>query len=503
MSHEMRTQMNAIIGMTAIAKNSGELEKKEYCLTKIGNASVHLLGVINDILDMSKIEANKFELSPAEFNFEKMLQKIVNVINYKVEEKKQNFTVRIDRDIPAVLLGDDQRLAQVVANLLSNAVKFTPEGGAIQLDAGLECRESGFCTVRISVADTGIGISSEHRSRVFASFEQAESGTSRQFGGTGLGLAISKRIVEMMGGGISVRSELGKGSVFTFTVRLEEVSDQLEYVSGPEEWSAVRVLVVDDDPGILEYFADIAGRIGFSCDIAADGFEALEKIGKNGGYDVYFVDWKMPGIDGVELSRRIKQHGVTGGEAVVILISAVDWHGIEAEARGSGVDSFLSKPLFPSAVADCISRCIHKNTGAAQEGQDSKETVRFDGKRLLIAEDVDINREIIVSLREPTGVASDCAENGFEAVKLFKKAPDSYDMIFMDVQMPLMDGYTATREIRAFESETGEDHRIPIIAMTANVFKEDVEKCLEAGMNGHLGKPLDIAEVLDQMRHFL
>jgi signal transduction histidine kinase/DNA-binding response OmpR family regulator len=502
MSHEMRTPMNAIIGMTTIAKNSNKLEKKEYCLTKIENASVHLLGVINDILDMSKIEAIKFELSPSEFSFEKLLQKVVNVINYKVEEKKQNFSVRIDRDIPVVLFGDEQRLAQVIANLLSNAVKFTPDGGTIQLDAELERRESGFCIVRISVADSGIGISPEQQSRLFTSFEQAESGTSRQFGGTGLGLAISKRIVEMMGGGFSIRSELGKGAVFTFIARIQEMSEQLEFGSGPEEWSPVRVLAVDDDPRTREYFSDIAGRIGFPCDVAADGFEALEKISKNGAYDVYFIDWKMPGIDGVELSRRIKQNGKADGKTVIIMISAVDWNTIEAGAKEAGVDSFLSKPLFPSTVADCISRCLQK-AGAAPEGPSASTAVRFDGKRLLLAEDVDINREIVVSLLEPTGVAVDCAENGFEAVKLFKRNPDSYDMIFMDVQMPLMDGYTATRQIRTFESETGRNHGIPIIAMTANVFKEDVEKCLEAGMNGHLGKPLDIGEVLDQMRRYL
>ena len=500
MSHEMRTPMNAIIGMTTIAKNSREIEKKEYCLTKIENASTHLLGVIDDILDMSKIEANKFELSSIEFNFEKMLQRVVNVVNYKIEDKKQNFTVRIDRNIPAVLKGDDQRLAQVIANLLSNAVKFTPEGGAIQLDAGLAHRESGFCTIRMDVADTGIGISPEQQVRLFNSFEQADSGTSRQFGGTGLGLAISNRIVEMMGGSFGIKSELGKGAVFTFTVRFQELSDQFEYVTGPEEWSAIRVLAVDDDPDILEYFSEIAGRIGFSCDTAADGLKALEKISQCGDYDVYFVDWKMPGIDGVELSRRIKQ---SGGKAVVILTSAADWNVIETDARKAGVDSFLSKPLFPSTVADCISRCINKAEDSVQEEQETEVIDRFEGKKLLLAEDVDINREIVISLLEPTGVAIECAENGVEAVKLFKQSPDSYDMVFMDVQMPEMDGYEATRQIRAYEADGNLRKPIPIIAMTANVFKEDVEKCLEAGMNGHVGKPLDFDEVLERMRMYL
>ncbi|MCL2127712.1 MAG: response regulator [Treponema sp.] len=500
MSHEMRTPMNAIIGMTAIAKSSHDLEKKEYCLTKIENASTHLLGVINDILDMSKIEANKFELSSAEFNFEKMLQKVVNVINFRVEEKRQVFSVRIDKNIPGTLLGDDQRLAQVVANLLSNAVKFTPEGGSVHLNAGLERMEGDICTIEISVKDSGIGISAEQQARLFHSFEQADSSTSRQFGGTGLGLVISKRIVEMMGGAFRVVSELGKGAEFAFTVKLQEATGSLESVTGPDDWSAIKVLAVDDDPVILEYFRDIAGRVGFYCDTASDGEEALEKIKENRRYDIFFIDWRMPNIDGIELSRRIKK---SGDNAIIIMISAVDWNTVEVDAKEAGVDSFLSKPLFPSVVAECISRCLQKNKALSAEGPAPDDAERFDGKRLLLAEDVDINREIVLSLLEPTGLLIDCAKNGKEAVSLFKQSPELYDMIFMDVQMPEMDGYEATRQIRAFEAERRASGKIPIIAMTANVFKEDVERCLEAGMNGHVGKPLDFNEVIGLMRSYL
>jgi signal transduction histidine kinase len=385
MSHEMRTPMNAIIGMTAIGKAARDIEKKEYCLGKIEEASTHLLGVINDILDMSKIEANKFELSIEEFEFEKMIQKVSNVINFRVEEKHQIFTIAIDKDIPPSLIGDDLRLSQVIANLLSNAVKFTPDQGVIKLEAVLEKAsgakgmdgEDGICTIRISVTDSGIGISPEQQARLFSSFQQADSSTSRKFGGTGLGLAISKRIVEMMEGFIWVDSKPGKGSVFTFTVPL--------------------------------------------------------KVGK----------------------------------AVA-----------DKDDTGTGENS------------------IGQNAGSETEVQDN-----FAGYRILLAEDVEINREIVLTLLEPTKVSVECAENGELAVRIFNASPDAFDMIFMDIQMPLMDGYEAARVIRA--SVASNAKTIPIIAMTANVFKEDIAKCFEAGMNGHVGKPLDFEDVLVQLRKYL
>ncbi|MDR1943423.1 MAG: response regulator [Synergistaceae bacterium] len=367
MSHEMRTPMNAIIGMAAIASAAGDIKRKDYCLGRIQEASKYLLGVINDILDMSKIEAGKFEISPVRFDFEKMIQKTVNVINFRVFEKHQNLTVQIGEGIPDALIGDDIRISQVISNMLSNAVKFTPDHGAITLDASLVRLEGDSCTLRIVVTDTGIGISPEQQKRLFESFAQADDSISRRFGGTGLGLAISRRIVEMMNGRLWVESELGRGSRFCFTMD-----------------------------------AEVAGR----------------------------------------------------GEAA---------------------------PASP---------------GDADAGP-----ARFDGFRILLAEDVALNREIVQAILEPTMIEIECAENGEEALRMFSSAPRRYDIIFMDVQMPVMDGYEATRRIRALD--VPEAKRIPIIAMTANVFREDVEKCAASGMNGHIGKPLDFDEVLNKLREHL
>jgi signal transduction histidine kinase/DNA-binding response OmpR family regulator len=507
MSHEMRTPMNAIIGMTTIAKLSSAVERKDYCLHKIEDASTHLLGVINDILDMSKIEANKFELSPDEFNFEKMLQKAVNVINFRVDEKQLNFTVHIDKRIPRVLIADDQRLAQVITNLLSNAVKFTPEYGSVSLNTRFVKKDGNLCTIQIEVSDTGIGINEEQQSRLFGSFEQAESSTARKFGGTGLGLAISRRIVEMMGGRIWVKSEKDKGSTFGFTVQAEQgVEEPLSPLNPGLNRNNVRILVVDDAPDIREYFLEIAGRIGISCETSSSGGEAVDLIKKNGSYNIYFVDWKMPGMNGIELTRRIKEGTNAGDTSVVIMISSTEWTVIEEDAKKAGVDKFLPKPLFPSAIADCINECLGKESIADAKNIQSEEIDNFEGKCILLAEDVGINREIVSALLEPTGLIIDYAENGAEAVGMWKANPEKYHMIFMDVQMPEMDGYEATRQIRTSETErqAGNLHaQIPIVAMTANVFREDIEKCLKAGMNDHVGKPLNFEEVLIKLRKYL
>ncbi|MDR3335808.1 MAG: response regulator [Treponema sp.] len=500
MSHEIRTPMNAIIGMTAIGKSASDIERKDYCLTKIGDASNHLLGVINDILDMSKIEANKFELSPLEFGFEKMLQRVVNVINFRIDEKKQNLSVHIDKAIPRTLIGDDLRLAQVITNLLSNAVKFTPDQGSVALNARFVKEENSICTIQIEVTDTGIGISPEQQRRLFTSFQQAENSTTRKFGGTGLGLAISKRIVEMMGGTIWINSESGRGSTFAFTIQAERGTDARQGLpSLGVNWSNIRVLMADDDKDIRDYFMEIAQQFGFSCDVAADGERAIRLIDQNGDYDLYFVDWKMPGMNGVELTRKIKERGADN--SIVIMISAAEWSVIENDAKEAGVNKFLPKPLFPSAIADLITECLGVDFLLQAENLKKEEIDNFEKYCILLAEDVEINREIVLTLLEPTKLSIDCAENGAEALRFFSESPGKYDMIFMDVQMPEMDGYEATRQIRSLTIPRAK--QIPIIAMTANVFREDVEKCLEAGMNDHVGKPLDFNDVLAKLRKYL
>ena len=498
MSHEIRTPINAIVGMTMIGKSASDTEKKDYAFEKIEIASSHLLGVINDILDMSKIEANKFELSNVEFSFEKMLQKVVNVIIFRVNEKDQKFSMKLDPKIPPRLIGDDQRLAQVITNLMSNAVKFTPQRGLISLNLSYMGEENGLCTIKVEVADTGLGISTEQQKRLFTSFEQAESSTSRKFGGTGLGLVISKQIVELMKGEIRVDSALGEGATFTFTIKLACVSGESAPIA-PVNLKGIRILVVDDEQETLEYFSALAQRMGISCDTAVSGREALETFQRNGKYDICFVDWKMPAMGGIELSHEIRAIGAN--EPVIIMISAYDWISIENDANNAGVNGFLSKPLFPSDVMDCINRHIGAKTASNQECSECEQVMSFQGYRILLAEDVEINREIVLALLEPTHLEIDCAINGAEAVRIFSTSPELYDMIFMDVQMPEMDGLTATRRIR--ELDVPKAKKIPIVAMTANVFKEDVEECLKAGMNDHIGKPIGFNEMIEKLKAYL
>jgi signal transduction histidine kinase/CheY-like chemotaxis protein len=496
MSHEIRTPMNAIIGMTTIGKSASDSVRKDYCLSKIEDASNHLLGVINDILDMSKIEANKFELAPVEFDLEKMLKRVVNVVTFRIDEKHIRFSVHFDGSLPHTLIGDDQRIAQVITNLLGNAIKFTPEKGSVTLAVRLAGKGNDLCTLQFSVSDTGIGISPEQQEKIFNSFEQAESSTTRKYGGTGLGLAISKSIVEMMGGDIWVQSEPGKGSVFTFTIQLPRGTEQKHTLLSDEiNLDNIRIMTVDDDPDILTYFLEIAQNFGIMCDVAISGEKALQLVDQKGGYHIYFIDWKMPGMDGIKLAHEIKSR-VTE-QSIVIMISAVEWSAVADEAKAAGVDKFLSKPLFPSTIAEVINECLGVDKRQTERSQAADIAGIFSGRRILLVEDVEINREIVQTLLEPTKLEIDCAGNGAEAVRMFVENPYKYDMIFMDIQMPEMDGYEATKRIRALDIPAAKT--IPIVAMTANVFREDIDKCLEAGMNSHVGKPIDFEEVLGKL----
>ena len=502
MSHEIRTPLNAIIGMISIGHLSADIERKDYCFSKIEEAANHLLGVINDILDMSKIEANRFELSEAEFSFEAMLQRVINVVNFRVDERQQKFTVYIDPLTPRTLIGDDQRLAQVITNLLGNAIKFTPEYGAIHLETKYLGEEDGLCSLQIAVRDNGIGISPEQQARLFQSFQQAESSTSRKYGGTGLGLSICKSIVEMMNGSIQVESELGSGSTFTFTVRLRKggssTDELLQDRAAVEE---LRIMVVDGQEDVRGYFCEIVSRFGIICDSATNGAEAKQLAAENGEYACLFVDYKLSDVDGITLIREMRSIESLDQTAAILMLPATEWDALEPVASEAGVTQVVSKPLLPSPITNIISEALGLQRSQETMKNDNNVRDNFAEYHVLLAEDVEINREIVMSLLEPTELHIDCAENGAEALRMFSTDPGRYDMIFMDLQMPEMDGYEATQRIRALDHPRA--RTVPIIAMTANVFREDVERCLAAGMNSHIGKPISLNEVLDKLRFYL
>ncbi|MDR2861849.1 MAG: response regulator [Syntrophobacterales bacterium] len=501
MSHEIRTPMNAIIGMINIGKSTDDIERKDYCLSRIEDASKHLLGVINDILDMTKIEVGKFDLAEVEFSFEKMLQRVVNVVNFRVDEKKQKFTVYIDREIPQVMIGDDQRLAQVITNILGNAVKFTGEQGSVSLNTYFLGEENGVCTIKIAVTDTGIGLTPEQLDRLFQPFCQAEINTARKFGGTGLGLTISKSIVEMMGGKIWVESEKGKGSSFIFTVKMRPGEKKSKKLLGPGiHWRDIRILAADNDAHILTDFKGIVQGFGAMCDTALSGEEALRLVDENGDYNIYFIEWKMPDTDGVKLTEGLKKKTSSPNDSLVIMVSSSECSTIARQARKAGVDKLLQKPLFPSTIVDIVNEYLGIEEQQGENGNVNLANL-FRGRRVLLVEDVEINREIVLAILEPTLLEIDCAENGVEAVQMFYKEPERYEMIFMDIQMPEMDGYEATRQIRALNNPHAKT--IPIIATTANVFREDIEKCLAAGMDDHVGKPLDFDDVVNKLQTYL
>lgn len=490
MSHEIRTPLNAVIGMASIARGTSDMEKIRYCMDKIENSSTHLLGLINDILDMSKIEVERFDLSFTEFNFERTILRIVDMMRFKFDEKKIIFDVYCDPGIPYSILGDEQRLVQVVMNLLSNAAKFTPAGGFVALKIILKNSQNGLNEIHFSVKDNGIGIASEQKERIFKPFSQADNSISRKFGGTGLGLVISKKIVEMMGGSLNVESDPGKGSEFTFNIFVKTGTSKHQAYKKRKK---IRLLAVDDTPYVLEMFDNISKKLNVECDTTESGEKALSLM-QTGNHDLIFVDWKMPEMDGVELSRRITDK--FDEKVVVIMISSADWSDVEGPAKAAGVKEFVQKPILLPVIEDILDKYSFSS-----EEESSSGTADFSGKTVMLVEDIVLNREIITTLLQETGVTIISVENGVEAVDYFNADPYKYDLIFMDIHMPEMDGYEATRQIRSMEIPVA--RTIPIVAMTANVFKEDVDKCIAAGMNDHVGKPIEINQVIEKMKKFI
>ncbi|MGF6375436.1 PAS domain S-box-containing protein [Clostridiales Family XIII bacterium PM5-7] len=499
MSHEIRTPLNAIIGMTHIAKKSKDEEKKDYCLDKITDASEHLLGVINDVLDMSKIDAGHFELYNTDFVLEKMLSRLSDVMTFRIDQKQQTLLINIDPDVPQAIVTDQQRLNQVFMNLLGNATKFTPENGLITVDISVKDVDADGRNYELlfKVTDNGIGIEPEKLAKLFHSFEQADNSISRQYGGTGLGLAISKTIVEHMQGSIWVESTPGEGSTFYFTIKTKRgIASAFSKIDPSIDVKNVSILIVDDMPEVLESFSAITAQLGFDSRTISDPTLVLDELDKKTA-NIIFIDWLMPAMDGIELTRQIRRR--YGENVVVIMISAMEWSKIETQATSAGVDRFIPKPLLPSQIIDCINESLgHQHNQEEEKPEATKNNDLLAGKRVLVAEDVEINCEILAGMLNSTGIQIVTAVNGEVAVREYEADPTGYDLILMDIHMPNVDGYEATKRIRNSSAENAKD--IPIIAMTANVFKEDVDRCLSVGMNGHIAKPLDFQQLMTVLK---
>ncbi len=501
MSHEIRTPLNAIIGMTYIAKKAREREVVNDSLNKISTSSTHLLGLINDILDMSKIEAGRFELVEEDFSLEKLLMSVCTVASAKVDEKEQNLVVNLASGLGSRYVGDGLRLSQVLTNILGNACKFTPARGTIRLTAACAEKNSLTSHVRFTVEDTGIGMTDEQMGRLFKPFEQADGGTFRQFGGTGLGLSICDKIVTLMGGDIRVESEFGKGSKFIITVKLKN-SERYEpaRLDAAIDARRTKIMVVDRAEEVRSFFDGLFRRLDIVPATAAAVEPALELLRENSESDpfsIVFLDWDTTGEEGGDFVKKVKAE--FGGRVVVILVSSTRFAEVEDKAAEAGADRFLPKPLFPSAVINLVNEVIGvpaKETPKAAPGE-----APFAGRRLLLVEDNEINREIACAYLEDTGITVEVAENGVEAVEKYLGEP-AYDLIFMDVHMPVMDGYTASRRIRAEEGALGRG-RVPIVALTANAFKEDIACCLEAGMDDHIAKPMCVDAVGEMLNKYL
>ena len=500
MSHDIRTPMNGIVGMTAIAMtNMEDTQKVQECLRKIALSSKHLLGLINDVLDMSKIESGKLSLNMDKLSLRDTMESIVNIVQPQIKSKNQHFDIFIQKIECEDVYCDNVRLNQVLINLLSNAVKFTPEGGRVNVYLSQEPSPVGenFVRCHFRVKDSGIGMDPEFQKKIFDTFTRAQDSTVQKIEGTGLGMAITKAIVETMKGTIVLTSAPGQGSEFHVTLDLEKAYVQEKDMVLPL-W---KMLVVDNNEDLCHSAVATLKEIGAEAEYALSGEEAVAMVNKHhqAGDDYQFVllDWRMPGMDGMQTAQEIRKH--VGENITILIISAYDWSDIEEEARKAGAQGFISKPLFKSNLYLGLSRYMEGE--AVEETTPEAEQPQFVGKRILLAEDNDLNWEIAEELLSEAGFELERAENGQICVDMFEKSDVGYyDVVLMDIRMPVMNGYEAAKGIRMLKRA---DAGLPIIAMTADAFSDDIQRCLACGMNAHIAKPIDVGQVMQQMKKYL
>ena len=501
MSHEIRTPMNAIIGLNNIAMNDPETpEKTKEYLVKMGDSAHHLLNIINDILDMSRIESGRMAIHNEEFYFPKTLEQVNAIISGQCREKGLHYECRISGKLEEYYIGDDMKLRQVMINILGNAVKFTPEGGSVTFTIGETARYDGKSTLRLIMTDTGIGMSEEYLPKLFDAFSQEDSNSTNRYGSTGLGMPITKSMVELMNGTIEVQSRKGVGTTFIVTITLS-VSERPDAATqeGDLEPGQMHVLVIDDDPVAIEHASIVLSEVGVSCESATSGAEALEMVkmrqARMEPYNLILVDWKMPDMDGLETTRQIR--AMVGNDTPIIILTSYNWDDVVDEAKEAGVDTFAAKPLFAANVMDEFREAFRKKRALMPD-----DKARLEGRRILLAEDIDVNAQIMVMVLDMRQIEAEVAVNGRLAVDMFAEHPAGYyDAILMDMRMPEMDGLEATKAIRAMDREDAK--KIPIIALTANAFDEDVQRSMQAGLNAHLSKPVEPDILFETLENLL
>lgn len=500
MSHDIRTPMNAIVGMTTIAlSHIDDQQQVQNCLKKIALSSKHLLGLINDVLDMSKIESGKLTLSTEQISLKEIFEGIVNIMQPQVKIKKQSFEIHIENIIVENVWSDGVRLNQILLNLLSNATKYTPENGSIQLSLYQDKSPKGEDYVRtyIKIKDNGIGMTPEFLKKIYDSYSRADGERVSKTQGTGLGMAITKYIVDAMEGTIDIQSALNEGTEVFLTFDLERVNEvEMDMVLPP--WN---MLIVDDDELLCKTAKETLQSIGIDAQWTLSGEKAIELVNQHhqirDDYQIILLDWKLPGMDGIQVAREIRQ--ILGGEAPILLISAYDWSDFETEAREAGVNGFISKPLFKSTLYHALSQYMFSET---KQNETINQDVDLSGYRVLVAEDNELNWEIADELLSDVGMELEWAEDGQICLDKFTQSPKGYyDAILMDIRMPHMTGYEATKAIRG--STHPDALSIPIIAMSADAFSDDIKQCLDCGMNAHVAKPIDVVELTRLLKRYL